>query len=70
MQLINERAGTVVGVRIDNFHRPIPAHLYKDITDALDKITFHVQYKRGLSEEFVQRMRAKRISDDKIKETA
>jgi hypothetical protein len=56
LPLINEKLGTVVGVNVRDFHRPIPVNLHKDIADALDKITFHVQYRRVLSEEFKARM--------------
>ena len=55
IRLINERAGTVVGVKIDNFSRPIHEKYRKDITDALYKITFHVEYRKNLLEEFIQR---------------
>jgi len=54
--LINDRAGTVVGVRVDSIHRKImDPHVKNQIVDALDKITFHVQYRRQLSDEFIQR---------------
>ena len=53
--LIHERNGTVVGIKIDSLSRPIHDSYRRAITDALDKITFNVEYTRSLSEEFKQR---------------
>ena len=56
MPLLNERARTLVGISINDLHRPIlDPRIRKDILDALEKITFHVEYRRTLSEEFKQR---------------
>jgi hypothetical protein len=57
MRLLNDEiTRTVVGIPINDLHHPIQDPRVRDnILKALEKITFHVEYRRTLSEEFKQR---------------
>jgi hypothetical protein len=47
--ILNESKGTLAGVKIGSFDRPIrDAAIQKAVTDAIRKLNFHVKFERPL----------------------
>ena len=49
IRLLDEKNGTIAGIKIDSFHQPIRNERRVEVADALRKLNFHVKFERPLT---------------------